>query len=73
MLIDFVVCKREATPIEEDIVAGGVFGSIGMVVDFESTGSFLTTVGFSFFGTTARAAKRVDYHNRNGSQKLLVN
>lgn len=64
-LIDFVACERAAALIDEDdiIVTGGVFGSIGIVVDFESTGSFLTTVGFSFFGTTAGVASRVDYHN----------
>lgn len=59
-----MACESEEALIEDDfILAGGVFGSSGRVVDFESAGSFLTTVGFSFFGTTATAAKRADYHN----------
>ena len=80
-LADFVAevaCESEEALIEDDtIVTGGVFGSSGRIVDFESTGSFLTTMGFSFFGMiatcTRRVAKRVDYHNMSVLQNLLVN
>ena len=72
-VVAVVTWEGEGALIEEDtVVACSVLESIGGVAGLESTGSFLTTIGFSFLGMTTEVTKRVAHRN-NTDKNATIN